>query len=165
MHNLMRRIFFITTIFTFFTSCSQTVKETFLVPSGFEGRINVIFNQPNSNPIEIENDRRIYKIPSDGILITSSKLETGILNQEYYYLDSNGNKEKIKVTEQNEEVGEKPSVIRYGTVGVYGNSDEINPLEFVESIIGSKNNVDSIFEYKTEMSFQNKVMEKTNRKF
>jgi len=141
------------------------VKETFLIPSGFEGRINVVFNQPNSNPISVENDRRIYEIPTDGILITSSKLETGILDQEYYYVDNKGNKEKIDVTELNKKLGIKPSVAKYGTVGIYGNSDEQNPLEFLESIIASKKTIDSIYEYKNEVSFQNKIMEKTNRKF
>lgn len=161
----MRNIILITTIVAFFTSYSQTVKETFLIPSGFEGRINVVFNQPNSNPISVENDRRIYKIPTDGILITSSKLETGILDQEYYYVDNKGNKEKIDITEFNKELGIKPSVAKYGTVGIYGNSDEQNPLEFLESIIASKKTIDSIYEYKNEVSFQNKIMEKTNRKF
>ena len=163
MLNLMKKIILITTILTFFTSCSQTVKETFLIPSGFEGRINVVFNQPNANPITVENDRRIYKIPADGILITSSKLETGILNQEYYYVDNNGNKEKIDVTEFNKELGVKPSVAKYGTVGVYGNSNEQNPLEFLESIIASKITIDSIYEYKNEMDFQKKIMKKTNK--
>ncbi|WP_413999285.1 DUF6843 domain-containing protein [Flavobacterium sp. W1B] len=141
------------------------MKETFLIPSGFEGRINVVFNQQNANPIIVENDRRIYKIPSDGILITSSKLETGVLDQEYYYLDNNGNKEKIDLTELNKEAGLKASVVKYGTVGIYGNSSEQNPLEFLESIIASKTTIDSIYEYKNEMDFQNKIMKKTNRKF
>lgn len=160
----MKNIILITTIIAFFTTYSQTVKETFLIPSGFEGRINVVFNQPNSNPISVENGRRIYKIPTDGILITSSKLETGILDQEYYYVDNKGNKEKIDITEFNKELGIKPSVAKYGTVGIYGNSDEQNPLEFLESIIASKKTMDSIYEYKNEVNFQNKIMEKTNRK-
>lgn len=120
MRNLMRNIILITTIFTFFTSCSQTVKETFLIPSGFEGRINVVFNQPNSNSISIENGRRIYEIPRDGILITSSKLETGILDQEYYYIDNKGNREKIDVTELNKELG------------ISQQSPNMEPLEFME---------------------------------
>jgi hypothetical protein len=141
------------------------VKETFLIPSGFEGRINVVFNQPNSNPISVENDRRIYEIPTDGILITSSKLEMGILDQEYYYVDNKGNKAKIDITELNKELGIKPAVAKYGTVGTYGNSGAQNPLEFLESIIASKKTIDSIYEYKNEVIFQNKIMEKTNRKF
>lgn len=165
MRNLMKNIILITLILSFFTSCSQTVKETFLIPSGFEGRINVVFNQPNANPISLENDRRIYNIPADGILITSSKLETGILDQEYYYVDNNGNKTKIDITELNKELGTKPTVAKYGVVGVYGNSNEQNPLDFLESIIASKSTIDSIYEYKNEVIFQNKVMNKTNRKF
>lgn len=161
----MKNIILITAFFYFFTSCSQTVKETFLIPVGFEGRINVIFNQPNATETLIENERRIYKIPADGILITSSKLKTGILDQEYYFVDGKGKKEKINVNELNAKVGIKPCVVKYGTVGVYGNSDEQNPLEFLESIIASQNTIDSIFEYKNEMNFHTKIMEKTGRKF
>lgn len=165
MRYLMKNIILITAFFYFFTSCSQTVKETFLIPVGFEGRINVIFNQPNATETLIENERRIYKIPADGILITSSKLKTGILDQEYYFVDGKGKKEKINVNELNAKVGIKPCVVKYGTVGVYGNSDEQNPLEFLESIIASQNTIDSIFEYKNEMNFHTKIMEKTGRKF
>ena len=153
------------TIFIIFTSCSPTVKETFIIPKDFEGRINVVFNQPNAAKIPNENGRRIYIIPSDGILITSSKLGTGKIDQEYYYFENSGTKKRIDVLEVKKDVSEKPSVVDYGTVGVYGNSDEQNPLQFLESIIASKKTIDSIYEYKNITSFQNKIMEKVNRKF
>lgn len=161
----MRNIILITLVLSLFSGCSQTVQETFLIPSGFEGRINVVFNQPNANPIPVENGRRVYNIPADGILITSSKLETGILDQDYYYVDNIGNKEKIAISKVNAALEVMPSVAKYGVVGVYGSSDEDNPLEFSESIIAGKNTIDSIYEYKNEVRFQNKIMVKTNRKF
>lgn len=161
----MKRLFLISSILILFISCSSKVKETFLIPSGFKGRINVVFNQPNAKPIKVEGGRRIYEIPSDGILVTSSKLETGILDQEYYYIDNKRNKKKITITEIGGNVTTDISVCKYGIAGVYGNSDEENPLEFIESIIGNKSTIDSIYDSKAEDSFMKKIKEKTNRKF
>ncbi|WP_170227626.1 DUF6843 domain-containing protein [Flavobacterium noncentrifugens] len=141
------------------------MKETFLIPNGFEGRITVVFNQPNATQIPIENDRRIYKIPEDGILITSSKIETGILHQKYYYIDKSGNRTKINILDLDKGATEIPMVVRYGTVGVYGNSDDVNPIEFLESTIASKKNIDSISDYKYISSFEQRIMEKLGRKF
>src|SRR5204863_8774317 len=94
------------------TSCSRKVKETFIIPNGFEGRIAIIFNQPFAEPIPIENGRRIYRIPNDGILISSSKLESGWIDQEYYYVDSQGRQSKIPVqNKDSKEIPEKPTVI------------------------------------------------------
>lgn len=158
----MKHYFFLLTILFFVTSCSQAVKETFLIPSGFEGKINVVFNQPNAEAIPIENGRRIYKIPADGILVTSTKFEAGKIDQEYYYVDKNGNTQRISITEK---VSKTPSVIKYGVAGVYGNSNEKNPLEFIESIIASEKTVDSIYNQDKESKFSEKIMQKTNRKF
>ena len=62
--------------------------ETYLIPKGFTGRVNVIFNQKNGAAIKYENGRRIYEIPSNGILLTQIKDEYGIINHQYYYVDS-----------------------------------------------------------------------------
>lgn len=148
------------------TSCSQKVKETFLIPDGFEGRIEVIFNQPSAEPIPIENGRRIYRIPSDGILISSSKLEVGWLGQEYYYVDAQGRRSKIPVqNKDSKDIPEKPTVIVYGITGVYGNSSDSNPLNFVESIIVSKTSNDSIFSPTNLKEFELRIKKKTGRTF
>ncbi len=161
----MKNIFLISLIAVFLISCSHKVKETFLIPSGFEGRINVIFNQPNSKEIKVKEGRRIYEIPFDGILLTSSKLETGILDQEYYYIDYKNNKEKINIIEIGANITDEISVCKFGVAGVYGNSNEKNSLEYIESIIASKRTIDSVYDFKTQNSFMKRVMKKTNRKF
>jgi hypothetical protein len=71
-----------TFLFCFLSSCGQKVKEKFLVFARFQGRINVVFNQPSAAPIPVENRRKVYRIPADGILVTSSKLETGFIDRD-----------------------------------------------------------------------------------
>jgi len=162
----MKLLTFFLLIFTTLTSCGHKVRETFLIPEGFEGRINVIFNQLEGDAVKIVNERRIYNIPNDGILVTSSKIETGWLDQEYFYVDRLGNKTRIDIRDfDSKEVPKHPKVIYSGVVGVYGNSTDKNPLEFIENVIGSKKTIDSIYNQKNQQKFEDLIMEKVGRKF
>ena len=166
MRNLMRLLTATAFLICSLCSCGQKVKETFLVPDGFQGRINVIFNQPNAAPIPVEDGRRIYHIPADGILITNSKLETGFIDQEYYYVDKEGKRIKIAVQDLNDKgVPEKPAVVYYGVTGVYGNSTDANPLNFAESIIASKATNDSIYSQTSRTTFDETIKKKVGRSF
>ncbi|ANE51687.1 DUF6843 domain-containing protein [Flavisolibacter tropicus] len=162
----MRLLTAISFLFCFLSSCGQKVKETFLVPAGFEGRINVIFNQPNAAPIPIEIGRRIYHIPADGVLITSSKLETGVLDQEYYFVDNTGKRTKVPVQNLNaKDTPIMPAVVYYGVTGVYGNSSDANPLDYAESIITSKASSDSIYSQAARTAFDETIKKKVGRAF
>lgn len=150
----------------FLSSCGQKVKETFFVPGGFEGRINVIFNQPNAAAIPIENGRRIYNIPADGILVTSSKFEAGWIDQEYYYIGKDGKKTQIPVLDFNtKDVPDKPSVINYGVTGVYGSSTDTHPLKYAECIIASKATNDSIYSPAARAAFDELIIKKSGRTY
>ena len=70
--------------------------ETFLVPKDFRGQITLIYEESCGETIPKVNGRLIYKIPDNGVLILANKFETGIIDQEYYFVDNNWNKtEKI----------------------------------------------------------------------
>ena len=162
----MRHILTTTILFCYINSTGQKLKETFLIPIGFQGRINVIFNQFYAAPIPIENGRRIYHIPADGILITSSKLKTGFFEQEYYYVDNTGGKIKIPIQEINiDTIPEIPTVVYSGAVGVYGNSSDAHPLNYIESIIASKSTSDSIYSQTSILKFERMIQKKVQRMF
>lgn len=90
--------------------------ETVLIPKGYIGEIAIVFDQDGSrktfvgfdgdtvtyisalgNPREYESGRRKYVIPKDGILLTQFDFEAGFYDIEYYYVDSNGQREQIPV--------------------------------------------------------------------
>jgi len=155
-----------TFLFCFLCSCGQKVKETFLVPNGFQGHINVIFNQPNTAPIPIQQGRRIYHIPKDGVLVTSSNLETGVIDQEYFFVGNSGKRTKIPVQDLNaKNVPDKPAVIYFGVTGVYGNSTDLNPLNYEESIIASKATNDSIYSQVSRAAFEQVIKRKLGKAF
>lgn len=86
-------IFYVTAL-TFF-ELNKAEPETFLVPAERRGEIVILYDEPCGEPPIYENGRRIYKIPADGILITSFKENKGHLDQIFYLLDENGKTKEI----------------------------------------------------------------------
>jgi hypothetical protein len=165
MRKLMRLIIFLLLLSNTFFACTQKIKETWVIPDGFQGRINVVFNQPNAAPIPELKGRRIYKIPDDGILLTSSKLKAGFIDQQFYYEKKIGGRTRIPVQDGNGvDVPLKPAVVYKGSNGVYGSSDEPNPFEFSEIVVASKETNDSIFNSKAMTLFQERVMAKAGKR-
>lgn len=80
--------------------------ETFLIPSGFNGKVHVVYNKSCGQKAEYENGRRLYKIPNTGILLTQFKDEYGSIDQQYFIIDSNSHRTilpQLDVREYNEE--------------------------------------------------------------
>nr|WP_315394774.1 hypothetical protein [uncultured Sphingobacterium sp.] len=79
-----------------FLASKHMTPETFLIPKDFRGQITLIYNEPCGQTVPKVDGRLIYKIPNNGVMILTNKFETGIIDQEYYFVDNNWNKiEKI----------------------------------------------------------------------
>lgn len=76
---------------------SQPDKETYLIPVGFEGEVTVIYGEKCGIKPAYENGRRVLQIPDNGILIIQPEFEGGTFDREYYFIDRNGKKERIKL--------------------------------------------------------------------
>lgn len=66
--------------------------ETFLIPKNFRGKITLYYGEPCGQTLIKENGRYIYHIPVDGIMVIKNPLETGIIDQNYFFVDSTGKK-------------------------------------------------------------------------
>lgn len=127
--------------------------ETYLLPKGFTGRVDVILNQKNGAPVKYENGRRIYEIPANGIFLTQFKDEYGIINRQYYYVDSVGNRYPLPIYQyQHNDDGTTTPIVKDnnevgifidGTTGIYGNSSD-NRIPYQEFIVSSFNNLNKI---------------------
>lgn len=74
-------------------------QDTFLIPDNLRGIVYVYYDQLNGVPEEVEGSRRIYKIPSDGILLTKFNLKSGIIDRsgsKYFLVDRNNNRKELK---------------------------------------------------------------------
>lgn len=94
----------ITIALVFFTICFFQNKDKrsiniYLIPNGFVGWIEIEYGQ-SSYPIANKiNDKNVFEIPSSGVLrISNKEPEYGWAEDEYYFVDSQGNKiKKLKL--------------------------------------------------------------------
>jgi hypothetical protein len=68
--------------------------ETFLIPETFQGKIIIYYNEPCGQEQPKTDSGYIYNIPANGIVILKRPIETGIIDQRYFIVDSKGRKEK-----------------------------------------------------------------------
>ncbi len=97
-------ILFITLAFCLSACETERTPETFLLTENFKGFFYIVYNETYGQDTAFEQNRRIYKIPSTGILFTklkndwrSIKFENGVINQQFYFIADNGQKKKIRV--------------------------------------------------------------------
>lgn len=72
------------------TSCNNAEPATYFLPENFEGLFTVIYSQKFGQPKEYKNDRRIYRIPSSGILMTQFDFQDGNRNDLFLIKSSRG---------------------------------------------------------------------------
>jgi hypothetical protein len=56
----------------------------FLIPGGYVGWIRIDYKVDNASPLPIEDGHYLIKIPSSGLLKTSSVFEGGVATDEYF---------------------------------------------------------------------------------
>jgi hypothetical protein len=80
--------------------------EIFLLPDGYSGKVNIVYNQDCGQPEEWEKDSRVYRIPETGILLTQFQDEQGLIDHSYFFVDQTGRRipiPNLDVRDYNEE--------------------------------------------------------------
>jgi hypothetical protein len=163
------------------SSCYQKAEpETYLIPSDFTGRVEILFNQNgvsieykneyghdlytwNGKPSRYEDGRRVYEIPPDGILLTQFKNNDGFIDRRYFLVDANSNRTLLKIFELDhfkrdstrwvvKDVNEK-GIFGDGTCGSYGNMN----IPYQYFIVSSRNGLDSFYTKEYESAFDTKI--------
>lgn len=178
----MLRIYFIA-LMQMLHSCYQKAEpETYLVPSGFIGRVEILFNQTGvpiqykneygrdtvyvsqiGKPIKYENERRVYEIPSDGILLTQFKDNDGFVDRKYFSVDGNGKRTPLVIFELEhykhdstrwivKDKHEK-GIFGDGISGSYGNMN----IPYQYFIVSSYNGLDSFYTKEYQNYFDDKI--------
>ncbi|MFC5874586.1 DUF6843 domain-containing protein [Chryseobacterium arachidis] len=144
---------------------SRPEPEIYLIPTSYRGKVNVIFNQAKGQEIMYEGDKRVYRIPENGILLTKAKPEYGFIRHEYHFVDSSGKRTLIKILFDNHENTEEIGIYRDGTVGIYGNSDDIQNLKYQEFYVTDKKSLDKYFSIQYDTNFLKAVQQLTGIDF
>ena len=75
---------------------TRPAKGTYLIPSTFQGRFRIIYGEKCGTNPKIENGRRIFEIPVNGLLIVQSEFQSGTIDNEYYLVDKDS---RIRINE------------------------------------------------------------------
>ena len=96
-----------------------------LIPDGYVGWVKVNYGVKGAQPLTIENGVIICKIPESDLLETSSQLEVGWANDEYFYYSPNGSTRPLR------ETGWGSGGLIWGdAVGYQAQPDGSKPAEF-----------------------------------
>ena len=77
-------------------SCALIIEPViYLIPAGYMGNVYIFHNVPDGEPLKREGLDRVYEISKDGILRSKSQEITGASISQYFYVTSNGKREKI----------------------------------------------------------------------
>lgn len=87
-------------LFFIYYKTQQPSIDTYLIPKDFRGPIYIYYDQPNGTAKEYEGSRRIYRIPSNGVLLTEFGIKGSSIRlsepTKYYLVDKFNNKLEIK---------------------------------------------------------------------
>ena len=185
----MRKILLVIIITLGISSCDRAEPETYLIPDGFTGKVQIIFNQ-NGVPVKYQNEygrdtiytpkigtpvkyeygRRIYEIPTSGILLTQFQDNEGFINRLYFYKYKNGKRRPLEVIEpqQSKLDSTKWVVTDSKKVGVleevngsYGNFN----VAFQEFVVSSYNTLDKFYTTQYNDEFMKKLDRLTGTDF
>ena len=79
-------------------SSTEREGEIYLIPQGYVGRVFIVHDVPGGEPLEYENDVRVFRIPEDGFLLSQSAPNEGWIEAHrlrYFYVDDDGKRTEI----------------------------------------------------------------------
>ncbi|WP_260287842.1 DUF6843 domain-containing protein [Peribacillus aracenensis] len=69
--------------------------EVYLIPKGYEGEVRVVYNIKDAPKPKKSEDFDIYRMNEKGYTLSPLPEREGIINNQYFYIDKEGNKERI----------------------------------------------------------------------
>jgi hypothetical protein len=95
----------------------QTEPEIHLIPDGYRGPIIIMYDMPNGDSIEYEDNKRILRIPPTGMLYTQFKQIEGLHEPgsiKYYYVYSDGSRKELLKVWQRPDIPDSTNIYIFG---------------------------------------------------
>lgn len=128
--------------FLLLISCKKSEKEILLVPKNYSGYIIILFDQKYGTPEKMQDGKRVYEIPSSGILKTQFKWNEGLREFPEYYF------EKISATNNIPSFTEFNKIPDNKIVGLMGGGGTANKdhagkerVQFAFYYVGKKDSI------------------------
>ncbi|MFJ7678647.1 DUF6843 domain-containing protein [Peribacillus sp. NPDC097198] len=73
----------------------EHTNELYLIPKGYEGEVRVVYDVEDAPRPEKSEDFDVYRVNDKGYTLSPLPESEGVIHNQYYYMDAEGNKEKI----------------------------------------------------------------------
>jgi len=124
-------------------SCQNRESEIFILPEDYIGYAIVVFNQKDGEKPKYFEGKRVYEIPSNGILKTQFEADYGMAEKFESFTKSVSEKNRIKSGVFNEGLSESMvSVCCYSNGKAYSRNNE--SISYLKVFIGTKSEVKEI---------------------
>lgn len=148
---------YLPTAYLFILAYNYTAPKTFLIPANCEGTIRIVFEEKCGEVFTTENGRKILRFPENGILILNEKFDGGV-NNDYYLIDKNGRRTKIKeIIDFKNRAKEIPS-IEVGGAGTLGSDEQNKSITISDFYLYNKDTTE-ITDYKISQRFDSLTTE------
>lgn len=118
--------------------CNKGERELVIVPKGFIGYILIVYDQIDGEDIQYKDNKRVYKVPANGILKTKFSANPGWIGIPEFYYGEIAPENKISFSL---DLGSVPvdSVVAYGGIAgsVKKKAGEKEVIRFLEYYIGN----------------------------
>lgn len=127
--------------------CDRAEQEVVIVPKGYTGYVLIIYDQPNGAEPTSENGKRLYTIPSNGILKTKFSPNPGWMEFPEFYYGSIAPENKIPF-KANMKTLPVDSIVAFGGTAGSINKDATGTekVKVLTYHIGNKAQIDSTYQ-------------------
>ena len=140
---LVIRVGLILIVIFFFASCNSADEAIFIVPNNFTGYILVIYDQKETGDIiEYETGKRLYRVPSSGVVKTQFSSNDGLAKVPDFYYEKMSIENKISFELDFDKIAIDSVVAHGGAVGS-ANSDLAGKerVYFAQYYVGTKDQI------------------------
>jgi len=135
--------YYLVIIFLFSSGCIRKGKDKiFLLPADYVGYVVIIYDQPNGDLFNYENDNVLLKIPPNGILKTKLKPDYKRTSLPKFYYKSICNQNRIPLVINPIDYSEDEINASMPNIGkVYLDNMQLKPIEYSIFFIGTKEDI------------------------
>lgn len=123
--------------------CDYAEPETHLIPEGYVGYVYIVQSRADGEPPHRDGDRRLHRIPPDGLLLTQFASNDGIIDNRYFYVGADGSRREITgrsystIHDTPENRADTTLIIQGPSVGSLGNTN----VPYQQYFVGTKSDL------------------------
>ena len=138
----MKKTLLILLVFATFIGCSKKEEVIYIVQEGYTGYVVVLYNQTDGVDEKYEGDKRVYEIPSTGILKTKFGADYGWSEFPEFYYGEVDESNRIPYVYDFDQVPSDNVVSFGGTTGIANKDLEgTSSVKFTNYHIGNKEQI------------------------